>query len=534
MDKQREHALSIATGVNASSEQARSENESNVSVSGGSASFAQEESTNLSTCYPTCCGHPVFGGNQEALGWCLDVVGRTLSIIAIGAFLFPALMALANEAAGCPADPSVECNERVYGIKPSSLLTTVHTIVAVCAAPLMPLMGAMVDYTSHRLLFGRILSMSFLALLFPQIFVSKQTWFALAIVLVVLFFVFIFQMVAAYAYLPELTTQEQQLNNYTRNFTVITFLVVVVYIAAIVAVTGGLGIADDAVLVGRIAVIVVFCFAAVTLSLAWGVLFQTRPPLHELPPGKSLWSAGLCKLFHSIQKIWADYRALKWFYLAVAFCDGAIQSLMTILITFATDVLEFSSMQIGVSVLLMIMANIPGGVLAGQITTRLDPRWSQMLSVVLIITMTSLSAGLLSGPSQQTLAYILIFFWGLGIGWKWTTDRMLSAAIIPTGQNAEYMGIYLFFGAILTWAPPLIYTALNEADVSQQIGLSSLNIFFVVGLFAYWMMGNYRTAVQAVEGVFARTDESNSSGEHNNIDLPGNSEQGIGDSAMLE
>ncbi len=284
----------------------------------------------------------------------------------------------------------------------------------------------------------------------------------------------------------------------------------VVYIAAIVAVTGGLGIADDAVLVGRIAVIVVFCFAAVTLSLAWGVLFQTRPPLHELPPGKSLWSAGLCKLFHSIQKIWADYR------------------------TFATDVLEFSSMQIGVSVLLMIMANIPGGVLAGQITTRLDPRWSQMLSVMLIITMTSLSAGLLSGPSQQTLAYILIFFWGLGIGWKWTTDRMLSAAIIPTGQNAEYMGIYLFFGSILTWAPPLIYTALNEADVSPQIGLSSLNIFFVVGLFAYWMMGNYRTAVQAVEGVFARTDESNSSGEHNNIELPGNSEQGIRDSAMLE
>jgi len=530
MDKQMEHPVNDSSSPQR--EQAKSSNhESNLAVPRGT---AQEESTRLPACYPTCCGHPVFGGNQEALGWCLDVVGRTLSIIAIGAFLFPALMALANEAAGCPADPSVECNERVYGIKPSSLLTTVHTIVAVCAAPLMPLMGAMVDYTSRRLLIGRILSLSFLALLFPQIFVSKQTWFALAIVLVVLFFIFIFQMVAAYAYLPELTTQEDQLNNYTRNFTVITFLVVVVYIAAIVAVTGGLGIADDSVLVARIAVTSVVCIAAITLYLAWGVLFQKRTPLHELPLGKSVWSAGFSKLFHSIQTIWANYRALKWFYLAVAFCDGAIQSLMTILITFATNVLEFSSMDIGVSVLLMLIANIPGGVIAGWITKRLDPRWSQMLSVVLVITMTSLSAGLLSGPGQRTLAYILIFFWGLGIGWKWTTDRMLSAAIIPTEQNAEYMGIYLFFGAILTWAPPLIYTALNEAGISQQIGLASLNIFFAVGLFAYGMMGNYRAAVQAVEGVFAQTGAEESGEQDNHVELMGDGEQRREGPAVME
>lgn len=511
-----EHVLTARTLVDSSpsspherAEQARSEHESNRTLPPHRESLIQqEESTTQSTCYPTCCGHSLFGGNKEALGWCLDVVGRTVSIIAIGAFLFPALVTLANETAGCPADPSAECNERVYGIKPSSLLTTVHTIVGVCAAPLLPLMGAMVDYGSHRLLVGRILSMSFLALLFPQIFVSQKTWFALAIVLVLLFFVFIFQMVAAYAYLPELTTNQDKLNSYTRNFTVITFLVVVIYIATIVAISGGLGIANDFVLVARIAISSVFCIATIVLSLAWGVLFQNRPPLHEMPAGKSIWTAGFSKVFCSIKKIWADYRALKWFYLAVAFCDGAIEALMTILISFATDVLEFSSMEIGVSVLLMLLANIPGGFLAAWITKCLDPRWSQILSVVLIITMTSLSAGLLSGPGQQTLAYILVFFWGLGIGWKWTTDRMLSASIIPKEQNAEYMGIYLFFGAILTWAPPLIYTALNEAGVSQQIGLASLNIFFVIGLFAYWMMGSYRAAVQVVEGIFAQSDES--------------------------
>ena len=82
---------------------------------------------------------------------------------------------------------------------------------------------------------------------------------------------------------------------------------------------------------------------------------------------------------------------------------------------------------------------------------------------------------------------------------------MLSVAIIPPGQSSEYMGIYLFFGAILTWLPPLIYTSLNEAGVSQRIGVASLNIFFLIGLFSYIMMGNYRAAVEAAGGVFSRT-----------------------------
>lgn len=54
------------------------------------------------TWYPHCCGRPVFRGNREALGWCMDVIGRTLSILSIGAFLMPALLTLAKEAASCP------------------------------------------------------------------------------------------------------------------------------------------------------------------------------------------------------------------------------------------------------------------------------------------------------------------------------------------------------------------------------------------------------------------------------------------------
>lgn len=441
-----------------------------------------------------------FRGNPEAIGWCLDVLGRTLAIIAIGAFMMPALLELATEAAGCTLDEP--CDKTIYGIKPSSLLTTVHTIVSVGSAPLMPLMGAIVDYTSHRRIIGRLVSLSFCLLLFAQIFVSEKTWFVIAIVQIVMFFLFLFQTVTAYSYLPELTNQEQVLNDFTRNFTVVSFSSIVIFIAGIIGGTVGSGITDN-VAVAHVAVGAAFGICSICLFLAWGLLFKKRPPLMELPEGMSIWMAGFCKLYHTSIKIHKDYRALKWFFVAIACCDGAIQSLMTIMITFLTEQLEFSSQDIGVGVLILLLANVPGGFMSGLCSRYFNPIRSSMVAVCIFIIVTATAAAVLKGPGQQTQAYFFIFGWGIGTGWKWTSDRMLVCAVIPQGQNAEYMGIYLFFSMILTWMPPLIFTSLNEAGVSERIGLATLNGFFLAGFVSYCVMGGYRDALEGAQGILS-------------------------------
>ena len=94
---------------------------------------------------------------MEALGWALDATGRTVAVVGLGAFLAPALMKLAEEEAGCdPSNDSQSCDKKVYGIKPSSIFTIILTIVGLCSAPLLSLMGAIVDYTKARRIIGRI------------------------------------------------------------------------------------------------------------------------------------------------------------------------------------------------------------------------------------------------------------------------------------------------------------------------------------------------------------------------------------------
>ncbi len=81
-------------------------------------------------------------------------------------------------------------------------------------------------------------------------------------------------------------------------------------------------------------------------------------------------------------------------------------------------------------------------------------------------------------------------------------ERYLAITIIPKNKDAELMGAYLFFGQILAWLPPLVFTALNEAAVSIRISMLSLLIFWFISVVCLQIMGPYETAVrQANEAV---------------------------------
>mmetsp|Transcript_18090 Transcript_18090/g.51439 ORF Transcript_18090/g.51439 Transcript_18090/m.51439 type:complete len:552 (+) Transcript_18090:235-1890(+) len=455
--------------------------------------------------YPHFRGRPLYHGNREACAWALDGIGRAVSFIGSGAFLGTALLRIATEAAGCLTEAPEgeteipECNERIYGIRPSSLLTTYTMVMGVASASALPLIGAIVDYTKHRLLVGRITSAIFCLLLFPQLFISEDTWLAIACVQIVISLVGWLQTSITYAYLPELTPDELRLNDYTRNFTVTSFLSMVIYLAVVIVGVQLVGLGDDDVATARIGTAVALVVNAVLLYAAWGVLFQPRPALHTLEEGRSIWTAGFVELWSTINRIAKNQRALRWFYIGVAFSDASIQALATIAITYMTDTLQFSGQENGIAILCMLLGSVPGGMLSNKVTVLTDPFRSSMASLLVLIVATILFAVFLSGPGQQTETYFLALIWGIGTGWKWTCDRFIASSIIPPGRDAEMMSFFLFSGQVFSWVPPLIFTAMNEAGISQQISLGGLAVYFCFSLGAYIVAGDYETARKEVD-----------------------------------
>lgn len=166
------------------------------------------------------------------------------------------------------------------------------------------------------------------------------------------------------------------------------------------------------------------------------------------------------------------------------------------------------------AILLMLCGSVPGAFISNFFTRRFDPIRSSMMALVLLIAATALFAIFVTHPEQFFRTYIMAFFWGTGVGWKWTCDKLTASSVIPEGQDTELMGVFLFAGQCLSWLPPLVYTAINEAGVTQRIGVASLNVWLVASLLGYCIMGSYTTAREQVNRatVFATKDSAEANG----------------------
>jgi MFS-type transporter involved in bile tolerance (Atg22 family) len=225
----------------------------------------------------------------------------------------------------------------------------------------------------------------------------------------------------------------------------------VIYLALVVGLSTGVlykpdkESLNDEIGTSRLAQSTQFCIAVILFFVAWGRLFKPRPPAHT-NIREPIWKYGFVQLYKTTKKVHEELPVLQWFFMAIALCEAGTSALFIVAITFLTDVLNFSAADNGAIILVLLISSIPGAWLSSKCTHRFGPVLSSMVAILILILNTSLVAGILKSPDQKTWAYILAIGWGVGIGFKWTVDRMLYAMILPNkSQNTEFSGVYVFF-----------------------------------------------------------------------------------------
>lgn len=337
---------------------------------------------------------------------------------------------------------------------------------------------------------GRIMVSYQWIFLFVSIFVSEQTWFAVAVMQIIWGCAVWFHNTIIYSYLPELSDDEGTMRDFTKCFAALSYIAMIIYMGAITGASAAMGYLgddeenkttlDDEIKTASLAQAVSFSITVIGLGTAWWCLFEKRPAMRRVQEGESTWTSGFLQVGRTVREIAKNHIALKWFYISIMWSDPAIMALTILAITFLTDQLEFTAAENGTAMLLMMMFAVPGSLMGSWITNKSNAVISSMVAVVILIVTTVVVAIELQGAGQQTETYILSAFWGVGTGWKWMCDRMVLWLVLPPGQNAELMGIYVFFRQILAWLPMLVFTVLNEKDVSMRIGIASLNIYFAL------------------------------------------------------
>ncbi len=366
---------------------------------------------------------PPYGNHLEARGWAFDAIGRSLSFVGNAVFVGTAVVHQAKINAGClPEDSDVECTGVTqYGIRPSSFLALYNVIVGLASSALLPLLGAIVDHTPHRLMVARISAIAYCILLFPMIFISQSTWFAVAILLLLTALLGWIHSGMSFAYLPEMSDDKKTLERLNTSFTVVQFTTNVIYIVVVVGLAAAAGWVDDSLATARLAQSINFVTTTLFWGIAWLKLMGPRPAMSALPPGKRLLTIGFRTIYRTSIDIAKHHRALGWFYGALAFSESATQALLIIITTYSIELLNFSSTEAGIMYLIVLLSSVVGCYVSELSLRLLSPIRSNQLCLGSFALFTALAAAFVK--DSRALFYTFSSFWGVCGGWKYTIGK---------------------------------------------------------------------------------------------------------------
>ena len=256
-------------------------------------------------------------------------------------FLSTAFLTLAQMEIGC-YDDNIECG-KVYGYKPSSLITLIGTVSGLLSAFFLPFIGAMIDCTQHRKLIGIISSFLLMLVQFVQIDTNQSTWFFMSILQALNGFIFQVVTLASFAYLPEIgrVVGEDTMNKYFAEWAVARIIFQLAYMVIVIG--SSVGFSLDDIRTGQFGQALNVPLSGLCFYYGWKYM-QEKEAKHELSSNESIFSVGFVQVFQTAKTIWSHYFcSLGWFLLAVTFGDAACNSFVLVAVTYLKEVMHFSS-----------------------------------------------------------------------------------------------------------------------------------------------------------------------------------------------
>jgi len=230
----------------------------------------------------------------------VEATGLALNSFARGAvgmstiFLGPALLLLAEEAAkancndGDNNDTGTECSDggRVFGMRPTSLLTNIGIFSGLLSSLLTPLFGSIVDHTPHRKAVGQGSAIILAIVKGIEIFVNQSTWFIVSVLQVFNFVIYNAYLCSVYAYTAELSTIPNEQTGYNSRFQQIHYVAMLIFLILVMVISTILGTSD--VGTARVSQTLAFVVCTAVFGMSWKWFFRPRPALREVPSGSTL------------------------------------------------------------------------------------------------------------------------------------------------------------------------------------------------------------------------------------------------------
>lgn len=395
-----------------------------------------------------------------------------------------------------------DCNAKVYGFQPSSLITNIAIISGILAAIANPVIGAIVDYTDHRHLVGCYSCIVLVLIQAIQIYTVSSTWFPMAILQAIAGFTYQIVITTTYAYFPELSSEvgEKLVQNISPKLTMLQFGTQGLFLVVVIGVS--LGLSADDVLTAQISQGVNVIFIILTFGIGWLKFLPKVEAKRKLPDGQSLWTAGFTQILYTAKHIQSHYKSsIRWFLIALCFAEAGASAFAVCAITYLNEVLKMSGSETGIVFLGVLVFVVPGAKLSEYVVKKTNYNTCWRLSMLYFSITTVIGIVVLEDENDKVGAYIMGMFWGIAFGWYYATQNGFFAVLVPQAQATEMAGIYNFASLIFAWVPPLVFSALNEGGIPLNYGVMHLVGYFVIAIGFLSLMPSWKDVLKESHGL---------------------------------
>ncbi|CAJ1959668.1 unnamed protein product [Cylindrotheca closterium] len=445
-----------------------------------------------------CCSWHRFDGVRKAQGYAFAGLGNG-SIAISNVFLSTSFIYLASKEVGCIDENGrlTPCDIRVHGFYPTTLVTNVAVFAGLLCAFALPVIGAIIDYTSHRRLVGRIVGFLIWLIQTIQIFTLENTWFPMIILQAIVVALFEIHYCLMVSYLPDIARYEvshDTMTRFNRIFFCLQYCGQVTSLLAVLVVSFVLKFnsIESAHLGQSISsIILLICY-----TTAWRRLPKVQGP-HKLPEGKSLLLQGFRHNFKTVQLLLkSPNRTLKWFFLTVMISEAGGTSLLPVVVSFYSRVLRYNSIDVGLTFFVAVLMAIPGAIVNAYFCRRHNPKISLRVNFVFTFSITMVAPFVLTAENPPWLGYVWGVLWGFSLGWMYSGEQLFYTLCMPESQETEFAGFFVYCTVILTWLPSLIYSTIVEKGYKEQYGLGSLCALQLIAMGTIAMVPNWDEVIE--------------------------------------
>ena len=211
----------------------------------------------------------------------------------------------------------------------------------------------------------------------------------------------------------------------------------------------------------------------------WWLIFMI--PLILYWPQKNIHKPNLSKvsLKDTYQHIVSNKKLLIFLLSYWIYIDG-VDTIIRMAVNYGIT-LDFTSSDLLIALLLIQFIGFPSTLFFGYYANRFSTSSGIKICLYVYLLITVLSYQLTSIYEFYLIAVLI----GLVQGGIQSLSRSYFAKIIPDGRSSEFFGVYNMLGKFAALIGPLTVGLITYTFDSSRLGILSLSIFFIVGLYLF-------------------------------------------------